>query len=121
MDPPRPARPQTPGGDVRCLWSDVSVEVHGRWLGKSRYILTSTVGLSNVRRRVEQLATQAGSGGCNGYHRVQRIVHVHGDDPTPPWPEEDSGKRCACGAELELCSIVHQHIPHRPELPVVVH
>ena len=40
-------------------------------------------GLSNVRRRVEQLA---GSGRCNGNHRIHRIVHVHNDDPTPPWP-----------------------------------
>ena len=47
----------------------------------------------------------------NGYHRVQRIVHVRGDDPTPPWPEEDTlRERCACGAELELLTIVHQHI-----------
>ena len=38
-------------------------------------------------RRDEPLVTLPGSGPCNGYHRVQRIVHVHGDDPTPPWPE----------------------------------
>ena len=66
-------------------------------------------GLSNVRRRVEQLAEQAGSGHCNGNHRIDRVVHVSNDDPTPPWPEEDN--RCACGAELEYFSIVHQHVP----------
>ena len=38
-------------------------------------------GLSNVRRRVEQLA---GSGRCNGNHQIDRIVHVYNDDPTPP-------------------------------------
>ena len=65
-------------------------------------------GLSNVRRRVEQLA---GSGRCNGQHRVQRVVHVYGHEPTPPWPEEEKGERCACGAELEYFTIVHQHIP----------
>jgi hypothetical protein len=58
--------------------------------------------------RDEPLVTLPGAGPCNGYHRVQRIVHVHGDDPTPPWPEEDT--RCACGAELEFSTIVHQHI-----------
>ncbi len=68
-------------------------------------------GLSHVRRRVEQLATQAGSGRCNGYHRLHRVVHVFNDDPTPPWPEEEKGERCACGAELEYFTIVHQHIP----------
>ena len=73
-------------------------------------------GLSNVRRRVEQLATQAGAGRCNGNHRMNRIVHVSNEDPTPPWPEGDSGKRCACGAELEFLTIVHQYVPDdRPE------
>ena len=78
-------------------------------------------GLSHVRRRVEQLATQAGAGRCNGDHqRGPRIVHVYGDDPTPPWPEEDNRcERCACGAELEFLTIVHQHIPDRPESPTV--
>ena len=60
-------------------------------------------GLSNVRRRVEQLA---GSGRCKGSHRIHRIVHVRNDDPTPPWPEEAIGKRCACGAELEYLTVV---------------
>ena len=81
-------------------------------------------GLSNVRRRVEQLA---GSGRCGGNHQIHRIVHVFNDDPTPPWPERDEGGRCACGTELEYHSIVHQHIPdycpviaeHRPESSVV--
>ncbi len=81
-------------------------------------------GLSNVRRRVEQLA---GSGRCNGQHRIHRIVHVRNDEPAPPWPEEAIGTRCACGAELDYLSIVHQHIPddspvipdHRPESSVV--
>ncbi len=73
-------------------------------------------GLSNVRRRVEQLAEQAGSVHCNGNHRIDRVVHVSNDDPTPPWPCEDGGKRCVCGAELEFLTIVHQHIPDdRPE------
>ena len=40
-------------------------------------------------RRDEPLVTLPGSGPCNGYHRVQRIVHVHGDDPTPPWHASD--------------------------------
>ncbi len=65
-------------------------------------------GLSNVRRRVEQLA---GAGRCVGNHRIHRIVHVSNDDPIPQWPERDEGGRCACGAELEYLSIVHQHIP----------
>ena len=78
-------------------------------------------GLSHVRRRVEQLATQAGSGRCNGDHRIHRVVYVSGDDPTPPWPEADIGTRCACGAELEFLTIVHRRIPDdRPE-PSVVH
>ena len=68
-------------------------------------------GLSHVRRRDEPLVTLPGSGPCNGYHRVQRIVHVRGDDPTPPWPEEDTlCERCACGAELEFFTITHRHI-----------
>ena len=72
--------------------------------------------LSSVRRRVEQLATQAGAGRCNGYHRILRVVHVVNDAPTPPWPEE-IGKLCACGAEIELFTIVHQHITDdRPEV-----
>jgi len=37
-----------------------------------------------------------------------------------PWPEEDRGRRCACGAELEFLTIVHQPIPDdRPERPTV--
>ena len=61
-------------------------------------------------QRGEPPVTQPGAGPCNGYHRVQRIVHVRDDDPTPPWPEEDRGKRCACGAELEFFTITHRHI-----------
>ena len=68
-------------------------------------------GLSHVRRRAEQLATQAGAGRCNGNHRMHRVVHVSNENPTPPWPEEDRGKRCACGAELEFLTIVHRHVP----------
>ena len=66
--------------------------------------------LSNVRRRVEQLATQAGLGRCDGHHRRHRVVHVLNDDPTPPWPEGDSREWCACGAKMEFFTIVHQHI-----------
>ena len=63
-------------------------------------------------RRDEPLVTLPGSGPCNGYHRVQRIVHVRDDDPTPPWPKEDTlRERCACGAKLEFSTIVHQHVP----------
>ena len=41
-------------------------------------------GLSNVRRRVEQLATQAGSGRCSGYHLIHRgPVQVSNDNPPP--------------------------------------
>ena len=40
---------------------------------------------------------------------TRRVVHVYGNDPTPPWPEEDIGKRCACGAELEYLTVVYQH------------
>ena len=50
-----------------------------------------------------------GSGRCNGFHRVQRVVHVYGHEPTPPWPEEDEGARCTCGAELEYLTVVYQH------------
>ena len=64
-----------------------------------------------MERRDEPLVTLPGSGPCNGYHRVQRIVHVYGDDPTPPWPEEDTlCERCACGAELEFLTVTHRHI-----------
>ena len=63
-------------------------------------------GLSNVLRRVEHLPV---SGRCNGNHRVQRVVHVYGHEPTPPWPEEDKGERCACGVELEFLTVVIQH------------
>ena len=76
--------------------------------------------LSNVRRRVEQLATQAGLGRCDGRHKRGRVVHVYNDEPTPPWPEE-IGKRCACGAEIELLTIVHQQIPDDRPVSAVVH
>ena len=64
--------------------------------------------LSNVRRRVEQLATQATTAECGGNHRWHRWVTVYGDDPVPPWPERDQGERCACGAELEYFTVVHE-------------
>ena len=78
-------------------------------------------GLSNVRRRVDQLAAQAGLGRCSGHHRRHRVVHVVNDDPTPPWPEELVGKRCACGAEIELFTIVHQQLPDDRPASSVVH
>ena len=72
--------------------------------------------LSVIRRRVEQLATQARSEGCGGNHRRQRWVDVYGDDPTPPWPEREHGERCACGAELEYVTIVNElHMGAHPE------
>ncbi len=77
--------------------------------------------LSNVRRRVEQLATQAGLGRCDGRHQRGRVVHVYHDDPTPPWPEDVVEKRCACGAELEFLTIVHQHMPNERPEPATVH
>ncbi len=67
-------------------------------------------GLSHVRRRVEQLATQAGAGRCNGDHQRHRVVHVHGTESAPAWPEEGADEQCACGAELEYFQVVHQHI-----------
>ena len=39
-------------------------------------------GLSNVRRRAEQLATRAGAGRCNGNHRMHRVVHVSNENPS---------------------------------------
>ncbi len=71
--------------------------------------------LSNVRRRVEQLATHAASERCDGHHRRHRVVEVYGDDPLPPWPELEHGGRCACGAELEYVSIVDEiHLEPHP-------
>ncbi len=66
--------------------------------------------LSVIRRRVERLATQARTGGCDGHHRRHRWVTVSGSEPVPAWPEREQGERCACGAELEYVTIVHQHI-----------
>ena len=66
--------------------------------------------LSNVRRRVEQLATQAGPRRCTGDHRRCRVVHVHGTTSAPAWPDTGAHERCACGAELEYVQIVHQHV-----------
>ncbi len=40
--------------------------------------------LKRVRAGVEQLATQAGAGRCDGRHQRGRVVHVYNDDPTPP-------------------------------------
>ncbi len=77
--------------------------------------------LSNEQRQVEQLATQAGLGRCSGHHRRHRIVHVVNDDPTPPWPEEERGRRCACGAEIELFTIVHQLLPDDRPASSAVH
>ena len=56
--------------------------------------------LSVIRRRVDRLATQARSGRCKGDHRRHRVVDVFGDDPTPPWPEQEQGERCATSATL---------------------
>ena len=67
-----------------------------------------------------QRARRAGSGLCSGNHRRHRVVHVVNDAPTPPWPE-DRGKRCACGAEMKLSTIVHQHIQDAPPTSAVVH
>lgn len=64
--------------------------------------------LSVIRRRVEQLATQAGSGRCDGNHRLHRVVIVFGDDAPPRWAEREQGGRCACGAELEYSTVVHE-------------
>ncbi len=71
--------------------------------------------LSNVRRRVEQLATQARSGRCDGNHRRHRVVDVFDDEPVPAWPEREQGERCACGAELEYFTIVD--VLHREPHP----
>ena len=67
--------------------------------------------LSNVRRKVEQLATEARSGRCGGHHRRMRVVDVFNDDPLPPWPERDKGGHCICGVELEFVSIVDEIHP----------
>ncbi len=56
-----------------------------------------------------------------GCHQRGRVVHVYNDDPTPPWSGEVMGRRCACGAELEFLTIVHQHIPDDRPAPSVVH
>ena len=53
--------------------------------------------------------------------KQHRDVHVSNDAPTPQWPEEDRGRRCACGAELEFLTIVHQPIPDDRPGPQVVH
>ena len=78
-------------------------------------------GLSNLRRRVEQLATQSGSGRCDGDHWRHRVVHVQGVEPAPVWPEATDGARCACGAELEYAQVVHQHVPDDGPVSSVVH
>ncbi len=65
--------------------------------------------------------TQDGEARCNGHHQRGRVVHMVNDEPTPSWPQEDVGKRCACGAEMELFTIVHQHVPDDRPASVVVH
>ena len=77
--------------------------------------------LSSIRRRVEQLATQGGSGRCDGNHRRHRVVHVQGVEATPVWPEAEDGGRCACGAALEYAQVVHQHILDDGPASSVVH
>ena len=63
-------------------------------------------GLSHVRRRVEQLATQAGAGRCDGYHRIHRVVHVFNDDPTRESPVARGGHRQA------VCLWGRAGVPH---------
>ena len=65
--------------------------------------------LSNMRRRVAQ-------SGCGEQHQLSRVVFVQGDDPTPPWPEQDQGRRCSCGTELEYFTIIHQRLPESPQV-----
>ena len=77
--------------------------------------------LSSIRRRVEQMATQGGSGRCDGNHQRHRIVHVQGGEPAPVGPEAEDDARCACGAELEYAQVVHQHISDDGTASSVVH
>ena len=62
-------------------------------------------GLSSVRRRVEQMATETASAACSGDHQRVRIIWLEGDDPPPPWPEAEAGGTCACGEPLEYLSL----------------
>ena len=65
-------------------------------------------GLSNVRRRVEQLATRARTGRCDRDHQRIRIVTVQGNEPVPPWPEAGADERCVCGTPLKHLLIVNE-------------
>ncbi len=72
--------------------------------------------LSNVRRRVEQLAVETTKAGCGGNHRRHRWVTVYGSEPVPAWPEREQGERCACGAELEYFTVVDRlHMEPHPD------
>ena len=66
--------------------------------------------LANARRKVEQLATEARSGRCDGNHRRYQVVEF-ADDPLAPWPECDRGGRCACGAGLRFVKLVMELRP----------
>ena len=72
--------------------------------------------LSNVRRRVVQLAKKAATAGCTGNHQRSRMVDVYDDDPVPPWPEAEAGERCVCGAPLTYFTVVdHFHMEPHPD------
>lgn len=67
--------------------------------------------LGAVRRRVEQLATQARSEGCGGNHQRVNIVTLNAGGTVPAWPKAGAEERCACGANLRFLLIVNEILP----------
>ena len=75
-------------GDVDVA-AIVAILLAGRQAARVRKPADRLVETDEEIRATEHLP---GSGRCNGSHRVQRVVHVYGHEPTPPWPEEDKGE-----------------------------
>lgn len=64
--------------------------------------------LRGMLSRVNRLSQSLQPPVCDGNHQRLGMSFVYGDEPVPPWPDQDAPETCECGESLEYRRVIHE-------------
>ena len=67
--------------------------------------------LGGIRSRVQRLSEDMRRTACDGHHTRVIMSFVHGDEPDPPEPDQETALVCECGEPLTLTHVIHRLLP----------
>jgi hypothetical protein len=73
--------------------------------------MTMRRNLGAILSRVQRMSQDMRRAACDGNHTRVKVSFVNGDEPEPPWPDQDAALMCECGEPLTFRRVIHRLLP----------